>query len=237
MTPRAYFLLFGGLAVVLAVLPVLAYVGMFGSKWSTLHEVWGQFGDFFGGFLNPLYALLAFMAVLFNLHLQSQQLEITRHEFQVASKAAQAQIAALREQTNREELVSIIRELSETLDDVLNESVSRAGTSPLITLRHVVHEGWRLRSASVRGGAYDEYVKNARTGGTIIEALHNRLRAAAEELAHFLPLYEAMFGSDSPVLRYYKGRFIGLGMLLAEVGGANVKTIEFFSSAERASAI
>jgi len=235
MTPRARLLLFAGLAIVLAILPLLAYIAMFGSKWSSSQEVWGQFGDFFGGFLNPLYALLAFMAVLLNLHLQSQQLETTRHEFQVASKAAQAQIDALREQANREELVSIIRELGETLDAIFNETVSQAGTTPMLQLRHVVHEGWRLRSGSVRGGPYDEYVKNARTGGTLIEALHNRLRVAADALAHFLPLYEAMVGNDSPVLRYYKVRFIGLGMLLTDVGGANRNTIDFFRSAEHAS--
>lgn len=237
MTPRVRLVLFASLAIAIALLPLLAYIGTFGAKWSSSQEVWGQFGDFFGGFLNPLYALLAFVAVLYNLHIQGQQLETTRQEFQVASKAAQAQIDALREQASREELVSIIRELSETVDAVYNESVSPAGTTPILQLRHVVHEGWRLRSATVRGGPYDDYIKNARTGGTLIEALHNRIRGAADGLAHFLPLYEAMVGKDSPVLKYYTGRFIGLGMLLAEVGGANGNTIEFFRSAERASAV
>lgn len=39
-------------------------------------EQWGQFGDFFGGTLNPVYALLAFIGVLITIHLQSKQLEL-----------------------------------------------------------------------------------------------------------------------------------------------------------------
>lgn len=39
-------------------------------------EQWGQFGDFFGGTLNPIYALLAFVGVLITIHLQSKQLEL-----------------------------------------------------------------------------------------------------------------------------------------------------------------
>lgn len=236
MTSRVRLLVFAAVAVAMTFLPLLAYVGMFGSKWSSSQEVWGQFGDFFGGFLNPLYALLAFMAVLYNIYIQGQQLETTRREFQLASKSAQDQINALREQANREELVSIIRELGETLDSVFSESVSKPGTTPALQLRHVVHEGWRLRNTTTRGGPYDEYVQNARTGGTLIEAIHNRLRSAADGLANFLPLYEAMVGKGSPVLKYYTGRFIGLGMLLADVGGTNGNTIEFFRTAERTGA-
>jgi hypothetical protein len=42
---------------------------------SSSPEQWGQFGDFFGGTLNPIYALLAFMGVLITIHLQAKQLE------------------------------------------------------------------------------------------------------------------------------------------------------------------
>jgi hypothetical protein len=237
MQPRIRLILLACLALALAILPLFAYIGTFGAQWSTSQEVWGQFGDFFGGFLNPLFALLAFVAVLFNLHLQSQQLEVAREEFRNAAKATQAQIDALREQAGRQELVAIIRSLSNTIDEVLNEEVSAAGSVPKLLLRHVVHEGWRLRAAPDEGGPYKQYVLNARTGGTLIEALHNRLRSAADALAHFLPIYERQMGGESSIVRYYSRRFPGLGMLLAEVGGTNGSTIDFFRSAERESAI
>lgn len=233
MNPRSRLFLFAAVAVLLLVAPLAAYIGMFGAQWSPSHEVWGQFGDFFGGFLNPLFALLAFLAVLYNLRLQAEQLDVAKAEFRNAAVANQAQIDALREQANREELVGILRSLTESIDKVLNEVVSATGSSPTLQLRHVLHEGWRLRHASVRGGPYDEYVRNARTGGTIIDALHNRLRMAADDLAHFVPIYAGVVGQSSPVLRYYSHRYLGLGLLLAEVGGSKGATIDFFRTAER----
>ena len=88
MHQRSRLFLLAGLAIAFAVLPLVAYIGMFGAKWSQSHDVWGQFGDFFGGFLNPIFALLAFVAVIYNLQLQSKQLEVAREEFRASAEAA-----------------------------------------------------------------------------------------------------------------------------------------------------
>lgn len=221
-------------AFIFTLLPLIAYVGTFGAQWSNIQQRWAEFGDFFGGFLNPILSLLAFLAVLHNLQLQSNQIQITRDEFQNSLAASQAQITALREQADREELALMVRSLSDSLDRLLDEAVSPAGTHPQLTLRHVIHEGWRLRSTGqVTLGPYGEYVRNARLGGSIIEALHNRLRSAAEAFAHFVPQYERLVGTGSPIATYYSRRFRGLGSLLDEVGGTAGVAIDFFKSAER----
>ncbi|WP_460110355.1 hypothetical protein [Pseudomonas sp. S3_H04] len=36
---------------------------------------WGAFGDFFGGVLNPIFALFAFFAVLHSLRIQMKQID------------------------------------------------------------------------------------------------------------------------------------------------------------------
>jgi len=38
-------------------------------------STWGEFGDYVGGILNPLFAFMAFMGVLLTVHLQSRQLQ------------------------------------------------------------------------------------------------------------------------------------------------------------------
>lgn len=233
MKSRTHLFLLAGAAAILLIFPIAAYIGKFGVQWSGSQEVWGQFGDFFGGFLNPLFSLLAFVAVLYNLHLQSEQLEVAKEEFRNAADATKLQLDALREQSNRTELVAILRSLTETIDEVLNEVVSPPGSALTLVLHHVIHEGWRLRHAAVTGGPYDEYVRHARTGGTIIDALHNRLRIAADDLAHFVPQYAEVVGKSSPVLRYYSHRYLGLGQLLVDVGGAKGATTDFFLQAER----
>jgi hypothetical protein len=49
---------------------------------------WGQMGDFFGGMLNPILAFASFIALLYTIRIQSEELRLTREEFQ-KSVAAQ----------------------------------------------------------------------------------------------------------------------------------------------------
>lgn len=61
-------------------------------------EQWGQMGDFFGGMLNPILAFASFIALLYTIQIQTEELRLTREEFQKSvlvqtetSKAAAAQ--------------------------------------------------------------------------------------------------------------------------------------------------
>jgi hypothetical protein len=216
-------------AFALIVVPVAGYISMFGFCWSRSQEVWGQFGDFFGGVLNPLYALLAFFAVLFNIRLQSEQLTITQLEQQKSSASTQAQLDAIRDRALRDELIAVMRALDSALNSAYDETVTAPHSVPALQLKHIVHEGWRLRTASTKTGAYFNYVHNAQASGSIVEALHTRLRLSAESLAHFASLYESIAGSSSPMAEFYRARFVGLGQLLRDVGGTNEATVSFFS--------
>lgn len=66
------------------------------SGFSPDQAVWGQFGDFFGGTLNPLLSFLTFIALLFTILLQSRQLAISSKELALTrgelKKAAEAQL-------------------------------------------------------------------------------------------------------------------------------------------------
>lgn len=44
-------------------------------------EQWGQMGDFFGGMLNPILAFASFIALLYTIRIQSEELRLTREEF------------------------------------------------------------------------------------------------------------------------------------------------------------
>jgi Putative phage abortive infection protein len=79
----------GAIALALVAIPTAAYLSQFGTIWSAKQDAWGQFGDFFGGMLNPIYALLAFLALLYNLNLQSEQLRIARDEQAASIRSAE----------------------------------------------------------------------------------------------------------------------------------------------------
>lgn len=62
---------------------------------SSNQEVWAQFGDFIGGTLNPILAFLAFIALLYTIKLQSDELKDTRIELEKSAKAQQEQSKSL----------------------------------------------------------------------------------------------------------------------------------------------
>jgi hypothetical protein len=217
-------------AVALVTIPVVAYVIMFGISWSSSQEVWGQFGDFFGGVLNPLYAMLAFFAVLWNIRLQSVQLLAAQIAQQESAASTQAQLDAIRSREARDELLAVMRALDGAIDSLYREVVSVPHSLPVLHLRHIAHEGWRLRNTMPKSGAYLEYVRNAQSPGSIVEELHSRLRSCSESLAHFGSSYESLAGASSPMAKFYRSRYLGLGQLLLDVGGASANSIEFFSN-------
>lgn len=61
-------------------------------------EHWGQMGDFFGGMLNPLLAFSSFIALLYTIRIQSDELKLTREEF---AKSAEAQKELVKETENQ----------------------------------------------------------------------------------------------------------------------------------------
>jgi hypothetical protein len=54
---------------------LVIYVIQFGGGLSVSHSVWGEFGDFFGGVISPLVAILAFITVLYNFDLSKDQFQ------------------------------------------------------------------------------------------------------------------------------------------------------------------
>jgi hypothetical protein len=70
------------IAFVIFALVILSYVGklwfLSGGELADDAEVWGQFGDYVGGLLNPLIAFLAFYWLTQSVLLQKQELSETR---------------------------------------------------------------------------------------------------------------------------------------------------------------
>ncbi|WP_339533889.1 hypothetical protein [Pseudomonas hunanensis] len=62
----------GIIAALLIALVSLFYAKYFKGDVSGEQEVWGQFGDYFGGILNPILSFFAFCALLYTVHLQLQ---------------------------------------------------------------------------------------------------------------------------------------------------------------------
>lgn len=93
--------LFATLAMVVVIV-ICAFVTFFsplrGYVISEKIEHWGQMGDFFGGMLNPILAFASFIALLYTIRIQSEELKLTREEF---VKSVEAQKELVRETENQ----------------------------------------------------------------------------------------------------------------------------------------
>ena len=117
-------------------------------------EHFGQFGDFIGGTLNPILAFLSFMALLYTIKIQMdelklsrEELEATREELKESRIAQQEQSESLKLQNEATKLqifestfFSLLSETNGLLDDFLmedeekkiNENIKRCIDSKII---------------------------------------------------------------------------------------------------------
>lgn len=63
----------------------------FGTNPSDTQESWGQFGDFVGGILNPLFSIIGLLALLHTIVLQSKELSKSTRELKASAKALRRQ--------------------------------------------------------------------------------------------------------------------------------------------------
>ena len=81
------------IALCLIALTILGfYFANFHGGLSSDNSVWGMFGDYVGGILNPLIAAFAFYLIAESYKLQKRELEATRHLLKVSTDAQKDQI-------------------------------------------------------------------------------------------------------------------------------------------------
>lgn len=69
-----------GIAAVAVVVTLVVYRSFFPDDVDLEHARWGEFGDFLGGTLNPLFGLLGLLALLLTVLLQSRELSNSTKE-------------------------------------------------------------------------------------------------------------------------------------------------------------
>lgn len=76
-------------------------------------QTWGQFGDFVGGVLNPLFGFLAFLLLLATLILQNRELQLSTQELAKSAKALNIQNETLSKQNFENTFFQMLRRISD----------------------------------------------------------------------------------------------------------------------------
>ncbi len=85
---------------------------------SERHEYWGQFGDYFGGLLNPIFGLLSFVALLIALVLQSRELHASMKELRASTLALESQHDVLTKQSFENTFFQMLRRVGEIVSEM-----------------------------------------------------------------------------------------------------------------------
>jgi uncharacterized membrane protein len=93
--------------VVGAIIAVVFVSGLYFLKFhgdiSTGQDIWGQFGDYLGGTLNPIFGFLGLIVLVLTLALQSRQLELAQIEVENSKQELKATRDALDKSTSAQE--------------------------------------------------------------------------------------------------------------------------------------
>ena len=106
-------------------LPTLYFVS-FPFGLSDKQEVWGQFGDFIGGSLNPIFSFSALFALLYTVVLQSRELRHSTEQLERSAEALDKQNAVLVRQSFEStffQLLTLYREVVQHLSVDLDRIV------------------------------------------------------------------------------------------------------------------
>lgn len=87
-------------AIGLFIIASFAYFYNFHGVFSTAKSDWGTFGDFMGGTLNPLFAFLSLIAIIYTITIQTQELEYSREELKATKEELEKSRIAQEEQSD-----------------------------------------------------------------------------------------------------------------------------------------
>ena len=160
------FVILPSIAVFLTFSVVSVYFHYFSGEVLLEHDKWGQFGDYLGGVLNPIFGFLGFIALLLTLKLQRQELKISTEELAKSAKALELQNKALAQQNFENTFFQLLRRHGELVSETnFNRVTGRDAFKSLYTetldpIYHFDHEkinNVRERAMAAYRRFFDDY--------------------------------------------------------------------------------
>jgi len=210
---------------------VIAYVATFGSTPIPDQGKWGEFGDYFGGLLNPLFSMMAFLALLWSTTIQAKQFESTVEQLSKQAKLTLDEIEINRQDRLSQELLHVIKDIDARLAKLLHTTVSPPGTSPQLTIVHMVAEAERVATSDAKSAAYSAFLEIAKTPGTVVEASTREIRYLVQKMREFIEQYSiTRQGSYAPVIVYHADKVLHMLHMIHDLGDIQEDTFQFFAT-------
>ncbi len=187
MTPiklAKYFLWMISVVIVCMVVIFGRYYFNFNGDLSTDRTVWGTFGDYIGGTLNPILSFLSLIALLTTIVLQSKELELTRNELELTRDELKRSASA------QEDTKKILDKQSETLARQQFESTFFS----MLDQHNKVLESLTSSRVGKRGTAVSEVIEKVSGSHSLNLDIANRTLKSENHLCghYFRVLYQLL---------------------------------------------
>lgn len=207
------------------------YIYNFGTKLSNSQEQWGQFGDYFGGILNPSFSALAFFALLWSISLQDREFKKTSEHLTEQAENSAREFQRISNERIAQELMHVMRDIDTRIEKIFQEVISPPEASHQLTIALMNAEAERLALHNGHSQAYQEFLSLARERGSIIEAKTREIIYLISKMRVFLEQYAgAMSGAYTPTICYYADKTSQILYLAEDIGGLPADTRSFFAS-------
>lgn len=177
------------LAIALIGVVITAYVSRFGASWAASQDKWGQFGDYFGGTLNPLFAMLAFLALLWSIALQASEFKHATEHLAEQTQLAREEAEFTRRDKLSIELLEVIKDIDAGIGAIMATDITEPGKKPALTISHMASEAERLSNSSDSSGAYKKFLEQAKISGTLVESSTRELLHLVDKMRRFITDY------------------------------------------------
>lgn len=213
MNSRAFMTVIG-IALSFITIVIAVYLDMFGVTRASDQATWGAFGDYFGGILNPIFALFAFLGVLWSLDLQMKQ------------------VKQLSIDKQGEEVLLVVKDIDSRIKELMEIVVGGVDASSL-QIHHMVAEAERGAGVLGSSDAYSQFIYIARQSGSLVEATVRELRNQIIALHSFLIRYpHSREGNYAPIIEHYTAKASRIVLMLREVGDLPEAVDNYFKIAQ-----
>lgn len=229
-TVLAFFIGALALAVPIAISVVIAYLMQFNNGIANDQEIWGQFGDFIGGTLNPIFGFLTLIALLLTLVVQSKELHHSKVELRRTADAALRQSEHRERESRRTDLYRLIEKLADRINRNYNENRLDGGNSVhgVVADKDLIHP---------RMSGSDFYIKyNEQGSKTQLTVVW--IKSDLERLKNYIIDYELEskhVQKQTPISEFFRAEYGEMVALLNQYGMISPELFSYFSTVSNVS--
>lgn len=196
-------------ALIVSLLVISFYFWQFKGAISQSQEVWGQFGDFVGGSLNPILSLMGLIALLLTIVLQNEELQASREELTESRKqlkrtaaANETQLKFISAQQQRDDLFRLINKLVDRINNNYNGNHLSGNLS--------LHQAMMGEPDVNKNGHLMKVYERADDRNTRTHKIMKFIEKDLESLKQMLEEYEQVSintAGKTPLMKFYKSEY------------------------------